>query len=137
MKIIEIARSFFLTWSVGAIGCSVGRKVRGVDVDHHPALHVGALAGEVPAAAHQRRPPHSRVLAPGRAPDVPTRGLEAASPGATGVRAKHPERGDDAQRQARGGQLARRNRRRQRYLKSVSILLIQQQLEMFPHERLH
>jgi len=81
----------------------------------------------VPAAAHQRRPPHRRVLAPGRAPDVPARGLEAAPPGATGVRAEHPKRGDDAQRQARRGQLARRNRRRQRYRKSVLILSMQQQ----------
>lgn len=93
---------------------SVNRKIRGVDVDDHPALHVGALARKVSPAAHQRWPPHSRVLASGRAPYVPARGLETAPPGTAGVRAEHPERGDDEQWQTRRGQLARRNRRRER-----------------------
>lgn len=110
--------SFLKTSRAGArddtIECSVGRKVRGVDVNDHPALHVGALAGEVPAAAHQRRTPHSRMLASRCTPYVPARGLEAAPSGTVGIRAEHPERSDVAQRQARRGEPARRNRRRER-----------------------
>lgn len=99
---------------------SVDREVRRVDVDDHPAFHVGAYAGEVPAAAH--RPPYSRVLASRRTPHVSSRGLKAAPSGTVGIRAKHPECGDDAQRQARRGECTRWKRRREWYRLSVSLI---------------
>lgn len=93
---------------------SVDREVRRVDVNDHPAFHVWAHAGEVPAAAYRWRPSHSRVLAPRRTSHVPARGFEAASPGTAGIRAEHPECGDAAQRQARRDESARWKRRRER-----------------------
>lgn len=91
---------------------SFSREIRRINVGDHPAFHVGAFPGEVPTVAHRRRSPYRRVLASRRAPDVPAYGLAVAPPGAFRIRAKHPKRSNDAQRQTHGDESWNRRSKR-------------------------